>query len=925
MENILEKKNILPSEQGNPSTDKQDNQSTDVAGYLDRIEGGFATGWALDPLNGDRVSYVTLEVDGKNYGRAPANLYRKDLEDAGISSGYNGFRIPLDDTLKDKIGQEVKIRINQRVIPQASKMLNLDNGNFWFGFDNIDNCHLLGSLVSERFEGEKSFLILREGKEISRVNVQIKKGPNQITVPMPVELFDDDFHLISVGLVGYPFALWTDIKKFTGIMTPWEYLKDSYREPGFIGLSNQAKYRYESLLLQGEAVQSDALPGLDYKDIVAAHDEVVRGWNGRSNFPPLTLPIFDNPVVSIIIPAYNKLELTYHAIASIILSYNKTSYEVIVADDCSTDKTSQIDKVIKNVVHVRNPENLRFLLSCNNATKHAKGEYILFLNNDTEVTSYWLDELVKPFSTHKSVGLTGSKLLNLDGTLQEAGGIIWGSGQPWNVGNGANPLAPEFNYTREADYLTGAAMCIKASVWKAVDGFSKEYAPCYYEDTDIAFKVRAEGYKTLYCPFSTVVHFEGQSHGRDVKKGLKQYQLVNESKFKSKWFKDYKYNGEEGQDLQLQKDRNIDHRVLVIDYATPNEQTDAGSYAAVQEIKLLMSLGMKVTFIPENMAYMGKLTHKLQRMGVEVLYAPFYTSVFDVIEKRIREFNAIYITRYSVAEKYLESIKARTQAKIVFNNADLHFLRELRAAETTGEYTVDQAMKTRGKELSVMNQVDAILSYNETEHAVIQSHNLKGENIFRCPWVLTPKAKGKTFSERSDIAFLGGFRHHPNVEAVKYFARSVMPVLLKRDPAIKFHVYGSHPSDDILALASENIIIHGFVESLDDVFFNHKVIVAPLLSGAGIKGKVLEAMSYGCPQVLTKVAAEATGLSHKISAWINDDPSPMADGIMALCQDETLWNKFSENSIILVDELYSESKGIEMMRKTFEHVGVYTK
>jgi GT2 family glycosyltransferase/glycosyltransferase involved in cell wall biosynthesis len=925
MDKLLERAKQLAGLKTSGKNDKDSKNEPKVIGYIDVIEAGFASGWALDTNAIKQDTYVSLEVDGKLYGRALANEYRNDIEEAGISDGYNGFNIPLDEFLKEKVGKKIRLRVNDKVVKESNLSLDAPDGNFWCGVEKFESCHLIGSVISEKFSGNKTIIIKDAGKTIATFDTHLEKGSNSLSIPLPLSLFDDDYHLITVGVKDYPFTLWADSRKLTGILTPWQYLKNSYKEPGFMGLSAQSKSRYESLRYQMDMIGKSTDSALALANIITAHDVVVKGWMGRKDFPKLTLPVFKNPEVSIIIPAYNKFELTYHSIASIILSYNKTSYEVIVADDCSTDDTVNISDIIENVVDVKNPENLRFLRSCNNAAAYAKGDYIVMLNNDTEVTSYWLDELVMPFKKDKKIGLTGSKLLNLNGTLQEAGGIIWGSGQPWNVGNGYNPLAPEFNYTREVDYLTGASMCISKKVWEQVDGFSLEYVPCYYEDTDIAFKVRDEGFKTVYCPMSQVVHFEGQSHGKDVKKGLKRFQEVNESKFKAKWFKEYKHNGVEGVDLLLNKDRNIDHRVLVIDYATPDQHADAGSYAAIQEIKLLQKLGMKVTFVPENMAHMGKLSRELQRDGIEVLYAPFYSSVFDVIEKRIQEFDVVYITRYSVAEKYLASIRARTQAKVVFNNADLHFLRELRAASTTGEYSIEQALETRSKELAVMNDVDAILSYNETEHAVILSHNLRADNIFRCPWVLTDKENGKSFSEREGIAFLGGFNHHPNVEAVKYFATNVMPLLAKEKPDLKFYIYGSNPSEEIESLASDNIVVVGFVKNLDDVFHNHKVIVAPLLSGAGIKGKVLEAMSYGAPQVLTSVAAEATGLSNKISAWIHDDAKQMAEGVLELCQNEELWNKFSENSKILVEEMYSEEKGIEMMRKVFEFVGVYTK
>ena len=288
--------------------------------------------------------------------------------------------------------------------------------------------------------------------------------------------------------------------------------------------------------------------------------------------------------------------------------------------------------------------------------KKAKGEYLIFLNNDTEVTSFWLDEMLAYLDSDEKVGLVGSKLLNEDGSLQEAGGLVWANGEPWNVGRGENPYRPEFSYTRQVDYVTGAAMAIRASLWRELDGFSQEFSPCYFEDTDLAYKVRGKGYKVLLASHSIVQHFEGKSHGTDALSGFKKFQEVNQSTFIDKWSSSFIGSDHPSTDnMLIDKDRGIKKRILVIDYASPVPSKDAGSYAAVVEMQLMMALGYKITFVPENMAHFGKHTVALQKMGVEVLYSPFYTSVYDVLEKRLLEFDAIYITRFSIAEKYIPS------------------------------------------------------------------------------------------------------------------------------------------------------------------------------------------------------------------------------------------------------------------------------
>src|SRR3546814_15180033 len=98
--------------------------------------------------------------------------------------------------------------------------------------------------------------------------------------------------------------------------------------------------------------------------------------------------------------------------------------------------------------------------------------------------------------------MVGAKLIYPKGRLQEAGGIVWNTGDPWNYGRNANPHDPRFNYARQTDYLSGACVMLPLELWRGIGGFSKEYIPAYFEDTDLAFQVRARGYKTVYAPFA---------------------------------------------------------------------------------------------------------------------------------------------------------------------------------------------------------------------------------------------------------------------------------------------------------------------------------------------------------------------------------------------------------------------------------------
>ena len=225
----------------------------------------------------------------------------------------------------------------------------------------------------------------------------------------------------------------------------------------------------------------------------------------------------------------------FRCLISINESNDITPYEIIVADDASDENIGEIVAQARYIRYVRNETNLGFLKTCNKAASIARGKFLLFLNNDTVLLPGWLDSLVDVFEKFPRSGLVGSKLLYPDGRLQEAGGAVWQDGAGANLGRYGDPASPVYNYLREVDYCSGACILIPRSIWDALGGFDELYSPAYYEDTDLAFRIRAAGYKVFYQPKSQVIHFEGTSSGTDIGSGIKQYQQVNQGKFYNRW------------------------------------------------------------------------------------------------------------------------------------------------------------------------------------------------------------------------------------------------------------------------------------------------------------------------------------------------------------------------------------------------------
>ena len=337
---------------------------------------------------------------------------------------------------------------------------------------------------------------------------------------------------------------------------------------------------------------------------------------------------FDNfeneiPLVSIIIPVHNNFDYTYNCITSILKSEISVLYEIIISNDLSTDETKFLkQKYFNNYTNIfvyNNNKNkiYNFLLNCNQAVKFARGKYIIFLNNDTKVQKHWLTFLLKLIEKDEKIGMVGSKLILPNGKLQEAGGIVWRNGITSNFGYGENPELPEFNYAKEVDYVSGASIIIRRSVWNKIGGFDERFAPAYYEDTDLAFKLRKFGYKVMYQPKSIVTHYLGISNGKSVTKGIKRYLIINHKKFKEKWKNELKYQPKKGNDIFIAKDRGFNKsRILLISSLMQKYDKCVWHRSCFMYLNMFKKMGYQVTFLVDNLKKVESYILDLQQIGI---------------------------------------------------------------------------------------------------------------------------------------------------------------------------------------------------------------------------------------------------------------------------------------------------------------------
>lgn len=619
----------------------------------------------------------------------------------------------------------------------------------------------------------------------------------------------------------------------------------------------------------------------------------------------IDLPHYPDPKVSVLIPVYEKVEYTLACLKSIADHPPKASFEVIVMDDQSPDGSAKLLQQVRNVRVIVNPQNLGFLRSCNNGARHAKGEYLFFLNNDTQVKPDWLDELLLTFTNFPNCGLAGSKLIYPDGLLQEAGGIVWQDGSAWNYGSRQDPKLPQFNYAREVDYVSGAAIMVPAQLYQELGGFDDIYAPAYYEDTDLALRIRAQGNSVIYQPLSEVVHFEGISSGTDPTKGVKAYQVINREKFLRRWNDRLQNHRPNGVEPHLERDRGARGRVLFIDACTPTPDQDSGSIDIHNLMKVFVELGWVVSFIPEdNYAYMEKYTPAIQKLGVQALYHPHIETVDDHITAYGSSYDLVMSFRPTVTHRHIHNLRQKCpRAKIIYNTVDLHFLRLDREAKLKKDPDIEQeALRLKGIELDLMEWADLTTVVSSSELKTLQQMGM--ERVVHLPSSREIHLSTVPFEARSGIVFVGGFQHSPNVDAVQYFVTEIFPLLREMISGVHLHLVGSKMPREIEVLAREDIVIHGYIEDLESLMAGIRVNVAPLRFGAGTKGKVIHAMANGVPTVATPTAAEGMNLKHMEDILIANDPTSFAAMIKLIYTDEFLWRKVSAQGLSTAERIY---------------------
>lgn len=650
---------------------------------------------------------------------------------------------------------------------------------------------------------------------------------------------------------------------------------------------------------------------------------------------PIVLPRATNPVVSVIILVGGNWGYTRRCLRFVAGHSATVPFEVIVVDDRRADTSAQKLADCDGVRLVRAERPLGFADACNLAAENARGAHLFFLDKATEVTESWLDTLVCTVERDEAIGLVGAKSVYPDGRMREAGGIIWSDGTGWSFGRGGDPAGAEFNTLRDVDYCSDAAILVRAEVFDRVGGFDRRFAPAHYEDTDLAFAVRDAGYRTVVQPRAVVVQHEERSPDTEPDGDTRSPEApdANRETFRVKWAETLAVEqlpGPSARNLWLGHQRGAHGHhsplVLVKGDQVPDAQSSSGRLRRL--LTQFRALGCRVVFFPGNHGRPEPHTTQLQQLGVTVLPGSELQRAF--LQEVGSEISLALLSGPQVAWSLVERLRTRApRALIVYDAVDVRFswlgqqaelAAELGDAEQA-EALRREALASRQLELGLARCCDVTLVTSDAERDVLAEFEPAADlrvvsnayEVGRAP--VRPQ-------DSHDVVFAGDIEHPPNLDAARWAAREVMPLVWEHFPDAELHVTSSNSIGPPHELETPGVTVHGPMAGPDAWYAGGRVTLAPLRFGIGAHGVVGESLAAGVPVVGTSAAVEGLRLGQGDGVQLAEDAAGLAAAVVNLLADDASWQRTSNAGRDVLAARFGSGIFRDEIRDLLESAGV---
>ena len=621
-------------------------------------------------------------------------------------------------------------------------------------------------------------------------------------------------------------------------------------------------------------------------------------------------PVSD-PLVTIILVLYNRAELTLSCLHSILHNSFK-SLEVIIVDNNSSDRTKELLNKVQGVKFIFNDTNRHFLLAANQASKVAQGEYLLFLNNDAQILGDSINQAVKTINEQPDMGAVGGKIILPDGTLQEAGSIIWQDGSCLGYGRGDNPELPQYMFKREVDYCSGAFLLTPRHLFKELGYFDDIYQPAYYEETDYCVKLHKAGKKIIYDPQVAILHYEFASS--DNNEEAIDLQQKNQKTFIDQhriWLHS-QYTPDLDNILNASVRKGEEPRILFIDDRIPHPYLGSGYTRSSKMLQIIHNLECLITFFPTDLSYQENWQDTYQDIPrtIEIAKDWGLQKLEDFLRSRPNFYDLVFVSRPHNM-KHLNYILAKenilNDTKIIYDAEALYCMREFALHRLRGKPLSKEEQQVKIKEeLQIAANSDLIISVSAAEQQKFLDHGYSAVEILGHSLKTVPTPN--SFAKRQSILFVGAIYEieSPNADSILWFSRKIFPLIQEELGAeINFLVVGNNTVTElnkkIAKLNNPGIKMLGRVDNLLQIYNRSRLFIAPTRFAAGIPHKIHEAAAYGLPVVTTPAIADQLQWQNEQELLTAKKPEEFAKQCIRLYREEELWYKLRDNALKQVE------------------------
>jgi GT2 family glycosyltransferase len=615
------------------------------------------------------------------------------------------------------------------------------------------------------------------------------------------------------------------------------------------------------------------------------------------NAMAIAIPPCDDPEVTVVVLATGRAPHLLECLRSVAAHAHAVSYEVVlVLNGVAEELASDIARDVTGVRVVRSRVNRGFAGGCNLGVSYGRGRFVVLLNDDALVGPGWLDTLRDALALRPETAAAGSQLLHLDGSLQEAGQILWADGSTSCVGRDLSPGSHPYEWARRVDYCSGSSLMVRREVWDELGGLDESFFPAYCEDVDFCLRIAERGYEVWYEPRSVVRHLESRSTSFRYKKFLierNREELVRRYPKVLSVRQPAAPTDPEACARAVRQAMGDPCRLLIVDDRIPAHALGAGFPRMYDAAVQLSGSGRCHVAIHPTYSPVGDRT-ALGRLGVEIVTEP----LAEHLGRPGVGYDVVIISRPNNFEASAPVIRAALPGVPIIYDAEALFFsraqRQAAFAQDPAERSRQraEAQTTKRLEAQIVADADAVVCVSEDEAAIVRQFPGACSPIVKIPFLAGIEPTESAFEDRADIVIVASWAAgtgSPNADGVRWFLHEVLPMIRQRAPWAVLRITGGAPPEDLLESACYGVEFEGHVPDLRVLYERARVVVVPLRFGSGVKIKTIEALQFRVPLVTTSIGAEGIDQHDTEAICVRDGAEAMADAVCQLLMDRPAW------------------------------------